>query len=267
MKIFDTKPELFQKTGISIWTDPYIQVNMLNEHLNPDSDGASRNEKSIETIVDFVDKQIKPGGKLLDLGCGPGLYTGRFEKKGYTVTGIDFNKKAIEYAVQHNKNVNYITGDYISDFPHDNYDAIIMIYCDMGTHSDTDRDKLLQNCYASLNNGGKLIFDVFNEKMISDKTESRNWEYNKSGGFWADKEYLLLSQTFHYPDNQAFAEQYNLIVSGKTKHFIVWDRYYKETEIIRLLKNIGLSKVSVTNDLLENNNFTSNNQMFICAEK
>ncbi|WP_052356416.1 class I SAM-dependent methyltransferase [Bacteroides timonensis] len=46
------------------------------------------------------------------------------------------------------------------------YDAITMIYCDMGTHPDSDRDRLLDNIYLSLTDGGVLIFDVFSEGII-----------------------------------------------------------------------------------------------------
>ena len=57
------------------------------------------------------------------------------------------------------------------------YDAITMIYCDMGTHPDSDRDRLLDNIYLSLADGGVLIFDIFSEGIIDDRQESRNWEY------------------------------------------------------------------------------------------
>jgi len=83
MTIADRKPVLFEKTDSNIWTDPYIQQQMLKEHLNPISDGASRKQESILKIADFILKQSKPKSRLLDLGCGPGLYTSLFKDKGY----------------------------------------------------------------------------------------------------------------------------------------------------------------------------------------
>jgi len=267
MNIINNRPPLFKKTGLSIWTDPYIQTNMLNAHLNLSSDAASRNKDSINTIVNFIDRHINKKSSLLDLGCGPGLYAERLTEKGHLVTGIDFNKKAIEYAINRETGINYIEGDYILNFPHASYDAIIMIYCDMGTHSDNDRDILLHNCFDSLENGGKLIFDVFDEKIIQDKIESKDWEYHPAGGFWSGEEYLLLSQTFHYPENKAFAYQYNLITGQENKHFIVWERYYTKEEITLILENIGFRKIEIVKGLLPANNFTSSNEMFIIAEK
>ncbi len=108
IEIKDTKPQLFERTDCNIWTDLYIQQQMLKEHLNPISDGASRKQKSILRITDFVLCQSKSKNSLLDLGCGPGLYTSLSKDKGYEVTGIDFNKASIEFATTERKDIRYI---------------------------------------------------------------------------------------------------------------------------------------------------------------
>lgn len=267
MKVKDKKPDLFEKTECNIWTDTYIQKQMLKEHLDLSSDGASRRKESIQKIADFILHNTRPGTKLLDLGCGPGLYTSIFHDEGYKVTGIDFNKASIEHAAGESQNINYIFGDYIKSYPTDNFDTVIMIYCDFGTFSDNDRDKLLKNIFQSLNKGGKFIFDVFTEELTKDKQVSKNWEYAPSGGFWSKDEYLLLSQTFHYPENQAFAYQYNLISDNEVKNFIVWDRYFHEQEITEILKSVGFANVTIHKNITTTNNFTSANEMFVIAEK
>jgi len=267
MVIIDKKPALFETTDSNIWTDPYIQRQMLKEHLNPDSDGASRKQESIVRITDFIFNHSGAGDRLLDLGCGPGLYTSLFRDKGYDVTGIDFNKASIEYAVEKRKDIRYIFGDYINGYPGGKFDTVVMIYCDMGTHSNNNRDRLLKNIYHSLNDNGVFIFDVFSDKLVEDKQEGKSWDYAPNGGFWGDEEYLLLSQTFHYPEDRAFAYQYNLLKDGESKHFIVWDRYYTGEEIISVLQDAGFRKVSIHQNILDSNNFTSGNEMFVVAEK
>jgi ubiquinone/menaquinone biosynthesis C-methylase UbiE len=42
--------------------------------------------------------EIKPGQKILDLGCGEGLFTRRFAKAGAEMTAIDISKELIEVA-------------------------------------------------------------------------------------------------------------------------------------------------------------------------
>ena len=141
MRIINKKPALFEKSNYNIWTDPYIQQQILKKHLDLQSDGASRKQESILKIVNFVLKHSKPESHLLDLGCGPGLYTSLFANENYIVTGIDFNKASIEYARRKRDGVEYILNNYINNYPTGNYNTIIMIYCDMGTHSDSDRDR------------------------------------------------------------------------------------------------------------------------------
>ena len=267
MRIIDHKPVLFEKSAHNIWTDPYIQQQILKDHLDPQSDGASRKQESVLKIVDFILQHTKPQSHLLDLGCGPGLYTSLLADKDYMVTGIDFNKASIEYAIGKREEINYILGDYINNYPMGKYDTITMIYCDMGTHPDSDRDRLLDNIYLSLADGGVLIFDVFSEGIIDDRQESRDWEYAPCGGFWNESEYLLLSQTFHYPENKVFAYQYNLILEDTAKHFIIWERYYSEEEITSILKKVGFRKISIYKKLLGKNDFTSSSEIFIVAEK
>lgn len=267
MRIINKKPVLFEKSNHNIWTDPYIQQQILKKHLDFQSDEASRRQESILKIVNFVLKHSKPKSHLLDLGCGPGLYTSLFADANYIVTGIDFNKSSIEYAKRKRNGIKYILNDYINDYPNGKYDTITMIYCDMGTHSDSDRDRLLDNIYHSLTNGGTFIFDVFSERIISDRQESKNWEYAPHGGFWDENKYLLLSQTFHYPRNKVFAYQHNLVLEGTIKHFIIWERYYSEKEITDLLEKVGFRKITIYRDLLGKNNFTSSSEIFIVAEK
>ncbi len=263
----DKRPSLFEKTNGTIWTDPYIQQQMLKEHLNPDSDGASRKKESIRRVTDFILRYSRPGSRLLDLGCGPGLYTSVFRDKGYHVTGIDFNRASVEYASAQRKDICYIEGDYIRNYPEGKYDVVIMIYCDLGTHSDNDRDILLTNICHSLGEGGVFIFDVFTDGLVKDTHEGKSWEYEPEGGFWSKDEYLLLSQTFHYPDKNAFSYQYNLFTEQGTKHFILWDRYYSGEEITSVLRQAGFRKVTIHTNMLESNSFTSDHEMFVVATR
>ena len=41
---------------------------------------------------------LKPGRRVLDVGCGPGLYTTRLAASGARVTGIDFSERSIACA-------------------------------------------------------------------------------------------------------------------------------------------------------------------------
>ena len=53
--------------------------------------------QDIDRSVQWL-KSIIPQRKILDLGCGPGLYTIRLSAAGYDVTGMDYSRRSIAYA-------------------------------------------------------------------------------------------------------------------------------------------------------------------------
>lgn len=97
---YSKKPELYAKSTSKFWDDEHISKSMLEAHLEPNIDAASRNHKFIDQSVEWINR-IVPAQEyksVLDLGCGPGLYTERLYNKGYSVTGVDLSKRSIEYA-------------------------------------------------------------------------------------------------------------------------------------------------------------------------
>ncbi len=55
---------------------------------------------------------VKPGGKILDAGCGPGRDANYFASKGFLVTGIDLSESLLTYAKEHaKKNATFLQMD------------------------------------------------------------------------------------------------------------------------------------------------------------
>jgi 2-polyprenyl-3-methyl-5-hydroxy-6-metoxy-1,4-benzoquinol methylase len=91
------KPAIYKKGTAFMWTDKYIAQQLLNIHLNPDIDLASRRYTTIEKTAEWILNTQKDKEKLniLDLGCGPGLYAEIFASKGHAVKGIDNSSNSI----------------------------------------------------------------------------------------------------------------------------------------------------------------------------
>ena len=81
-----SKPPLYQPGESLFWDDPHISKSMLAAHLNPDNDLASRKHATIDREVEHLVSSgiLKAGDRLLDLGCGPGLYSRRLAGRGST---------------------------------------------------------------------------------------------------------------------------------------------------------------------------------------
>jgi SAM-dependent methyltransferase len=268
MKISTARPASFEKSSGVIWTDPHIQKSLLAAHLDPATDAASRRPEAIERTVAWLNAKIAPGSRILDLGCGPGLYAERLARLGHRVTGVDYNRRSIEYARNHaaaELSLVYVEGDYLRDFPSGRFDLVTLIYCDLGTFAPAERDALLARCRDALEAGGKLVFDVFNDGLIEDKAEGRTWECHPSAGFWSPEEHLLLQETFHYPEEKAYCYQYHLLTREKTTLFRIWEKYYTRDEITAVLGRLGFGSVAIEDNFLGKSDFTSAHYMFVTA--
>lgn len=168
------KPQLYEKGSSVMWTDPYISKQLLELHINPDNDVASRSKVKIERITNWILEQTdKPEMKILDLGCGPGLYSELLAKNGHSVIGVDYSESSIQYATRQAKekklNIEYLKKNYL-DLDFDNqFDLIILIYLDFCVLLPEEREKVLENIYRALKKGGLFICDVVNERNIDKK--------------------------------------------------------------------------------------------------
>ena len=87
------------------WHDPAFSERMLAEHLTQDHDLASRRKETIDKHVQWIHNELlgKQPMRILDLGCGPGLYTSRLAALGHECVGIDYSPASIQYAEKHAK--------------------------------------------------------------------------------------------------------------------------------------------------------------------
>ena len=113
------KPPLYEPGDAMMWTDPYVSKQLLKAHLDPEIDSATRKPESIRKTISFITGYCKNHEiKILDLGCGPGIYTERLSKQGFQVTGMDISENSIEYARsqagKNNLQIEYICQDYLT---------------------------------------------------------------------------------------------------------------------------------------------------------
>ena len=144
------KPAVYTKSTCTFWDDEHISKGLLEAHLNPGLEAASRQHDFMDQSVEWISKIAPSSGyaNLLDLGCGPGLYAERLAKKGYHITGIDFSKRSIHYArnkaAESGQDIRYIYQNYLDlDYDHE-FDLVTLIYCDFAVLSDLDRASLLK---------------------------------------------------------------------------------------------------------------------------
>lgn len=263
-------PEPFEP-GAPFWTDPYIASRLLDAHHDPSHDAASRTAERIgaevEWLLDALD--LASGDRLLDLGCGPGLYAERFHDHGLDVTGVDHSERAIENACERaresGREIDYRVRDYRtldeSDVDLDGLDAAILIYYDFATFGPDDRSDILSGVREALEPNGAFAFDVYGEGYRDLTVRSDSWEI-ASDGFWRPDPHLILTSEIGYPDRSIGLDQHVIVdEDGTATPYRFWRQLFSRSSIrSELAENGFLLERSVdgfteTEDAHENGTF------------
>lgn len=246
-------PELYETTENVFWKEEHISKKLLEIHLDPNEDLASRRLDFIDRSVSWMKAIVSPEQhrKLLDIGCGPGLYAERLTKAGYCVTGIDFSSRSIEYAravaeTQHIE-ITYVCEDYLQMTIPDSFDFAVMIYCDYGALSTANRRRLMKNAYERLRTGGKLLLDVCSLKQYDGFTESRTWEV-QDGGFWSADRYCCLRNDQKYQENTTLS-QYLVVTPDEARAYNVWNHCFSKSDLIAEAEAAGFHTIQVFDDV------------------
>lgn len=269
------KPKLYEKGTAFMWTDEHISKQLLQVHLDPDVDLASRKKSTIEKTAEWILEAHPSSEKLniLDLGCGPGLYAETFAKSGHDVTGIDISRNSIDYAVQSaNKagvQIKYQNANYLDiDFEQEKYDLIVLIYADLGVLLPLERDALLAKIHGALKEGGVFIFDVLKDGELTEKMSPKTWEASSSG-FWKDGPYLALSAPFLYEEEKVILFQHTIIDGHEDlQTYRFWTHFFSRNDLTTMLERHHFSNFEFRDDILpEGDMWNGDNVIFTRCEK
>lgn len=256
IKNLQKKPAPFTPGEPLFWDDPHISVQMLKAHLDPNNDLASRRPQTIQKSVDWITASLdlQAGDSVLDLGCGPGLYTARLAERGLRVTGVDYSRRSIDYANtharEHGLDIRYRYQDYLTLEDDGQYNAALLIYGDYCPLAPKQRSTLLGNIYRALKPGGYFVLDVTTPSHRK-QHGSRNGWYAVETGFWRPGPHLVLEDGFDYPERSIYLDQAIVIEeSGKVSVYRMWFQDFTRETIIGELEAGGFEVQSIWNDLL-----------------
>ncbi len=113
----------------------------------------------------------RPGGRLLDVGCGSGVLLHFMRELGWRAEGVDFDPRAAQNAAA--KGVQVHVGELAAQrFPDGAFDAVTMSHFIEHVH---DPLALLRECHRILQPGGRLVVVTPNSASFGHHIYKENW--------------------------------------------------------------------------------------------
>lgn len=219
---------------------------MLEFHLDPSTELASRRPEDIDRFVRWMESHLGLAGKdVCDLGCGPGLYTERMAMHGAFVTGIDLSARSLEHArhvaAARKLPIVYAQANYLTDALPEQQDVVTLIYGDYCVLSPAQRRALLDRIKAMLKPGGKFVFDVYSRPQFGQLSEEFVCERRLMNGFWAEGDYFGFKVTHLYREAFLALDRYLIAAPNGTREVFNWMQYFAVDEIQTELTAAGFS--------------------------
>jgi len=248
------KPSPWDEGGNLPWDDPDFSLRMLREHLDESHGAASRitteREKQIEWIWNKL--ELRPGCKLLDVTCGPGLYATEFARRGCQVTGIDFSPASISYArdlamkLQVADLCDFIQQDVRqASLKQSTFDAALFIYGQLAVFTKEEAQDLLTTIAYTLKSGGKLCLELLDPDRIDKKNSS--WWFTDDKGLWGNEPFLHLGERFWNEDAAVSIERFHILrlETGQMDEITLCDQAYTTGQMEQMIKKAGFNTVAI----------------------
>lgn len=158
------------------------------------------------TNTRYIERYLKPGAKILDVGAGAGEYSLHFARKGYEVSALeltDSNIKAFRSKMTPEDRIDLVQGNAVdlSRYADDSFDAVLLFGPLYHLHKNEDAQKCIAEAKRVCKKDGKIFFAFISNDMVILTEFSYRPDYFTAGDY--DKETFKLEDfpfVFHTVD-------------------------------------------------------------------
>lgn len=233
------------------WNDPDFSERMLAEHLSQEHDLASRRRATIDEHVEWIFSTVLDGrpGRLLDLGCGPGLYVHRLSARGCECVGMDFSPASIRHArkvaADDGLTCRFIQADLRDEAFGGGFDLVMMIYGQLNVFTRERAREILAKAHAALEPGGRLLLELQAAGQVRKDGEAGPSWYSEASGLFSDRRHLVLRENFWDSEAAASTNRFMIIdaSTGAVSSYALSNEAYTEHELDVALRTAGFDAV------------------------
>jgi SAM-dependent methyltransferase len=244
------------------WNEAGFSQRMLAEHLNQGHNAASRRFELIDRHVAWIHEHVLGGreARVLDLGCGPGLYLSRLAHLGHAGMGIDFGPASVAYAEAQAQREGLPLTYRLEDLrtaafavPGEPlFDLAMLLYGEFSTFKPADAEAIVRKAVAALAAGGRLLLEPSTFASIEALGKPGPSWYAAAEGLWCERPHLCLQDNAWDAEQQASVERYTIVdaASGATTQYAMTTQAMNEKDVCALLARCGLEQFTIYPSLL-----------------
>jgi SAM-dependent methyltransferase len=202
------------------WHEPAFSARMLREHLSQAHDGASRRTHLVEAQVAWIHAELLGGRptRVLDLGCGPGLYTARLAALGHRCVGVDVAPAAIDYAraqaAAAGLACTYRLADVRNGEHGRGFGLAMMLFGEINVFRPADARLVLAGARAALADGGLLLLEAHTAAAVRRMGEAAPTWRTHAEGLFSPRPHLRLDEAFWDEAARAATHRYFVVDAG-----------------------------------------------------
>lgn len=170
--------------------DEIEQIQKTYELFDEDSrlNGSRAARVEFLTTARYIERYLKPGSSILDVGAGAGEYSLYFARKGYQVCALelaDNNIKAFRKKIGPEDKVELVQGNAVdlSRYEDGSFDAVLLFGPLYHLHKEDDRLRCIAEAKRVCKPEGKLFFAFISNDMVI------LTEFSYRPGYFADGDY------------------------------------------------------------------------------
>jgi SAM-dependent methyltransferase len=211
------RPEPWSEGDNIPWHEPGFSARMLREHLSQEHDAASRRSEKIDRHVASIHTTLLEGtpARVLDLGCGPGLYTTRLAAFGHRCHGIDVSPASVRHArglaAEGDQDCGYDEADLrAADFGRD-HDLAMLLFGELNVFAPDDALLILRKARAALRPRGQLLLEPHTLEGVERLgAEPQTW-WSSASGLFSDAPHLVLMEHAWIAERRAATVRYYVL--------------------------------------------------------
>lgn len=158
------------------------------------------------TTTRYIERYLKPGARILDVGAGAGEYSLYFARKGYDVCALELSEHNIEAfraKLTPEDSINLVQGNAVdlSRYEDESFDVVLLFGPLYHLHREEDRQKCIAEAKRVCKQDGTMFFAFISNDMVILTEFSYHPDYFVSGDY--DKESFELEDfpfVFHTVD-------------------------------------------------------------------